>query len=69
MKTLISIDPGMSTGLIVGTYSDTEPFKLTHAFQIEGGVDGFIEFLNPKYNDVWFFGGFALKFLTTSRCS
>lgn len=57
MKTLISIDPGMSTGLIVGTYSDAEPFKLTHAFQIEGGVEGFIEFLNPKYNDVWFFGG------------
>lgn len=43
MKTLISLDPGMSTGLAVGTYSDTEPFKLTHFFQIEGGVEGFIE--------------------------
>lgn len=43
MKTLISIDPGMSTGIAVGTYSDTEPFKLTHFFQIEGGVEGFIE--------------------------
>lgn len=43
MKTLISIDPGLSTGVIVGTYSDTEPFRVTHAFQIEGGVDGFLD--------------------------
>lgn len=42
MKTLISIDAGKSTGIAVGTYSDTEPFKLTHAFQIEGGVEGFV---------------------------
>ena len=42
MKTLISIDGGMSTGLIVGTYSDDTPFELTHAFQIEGGVEGFV---------------------------
>lgn len=42
MKTLISIDPGKSTGIAVGTYSDTEPFKLTHVFQIEGGVEGFV---------------------------
>lgn len=49
MKTLISIDPGMSTGLIVGTYSDTEPFRVTHAFQIEGGVAGFLE--NVRHYD------------------
>mgnify|MGYP001064578100 CR=1 FL=1 len=42
MKTLISIDGGMSSGIIVGTYSDDTPFELTHAFQIEGGVEGFI---------------------------
>lgn len=42
-KTLISIDAGMSTGLVVGTYSDGSPFELTHAFQIEGGVEGFLE--------------------------
>lgn len=42
MKTLISIDPGMSTGVICGTYSDTEPFRVTHAFQIEGGVERFV---------------------------
>lgn len=42
MKTLISIDPGQSTGLIAGTYSEDTPFELTHAFQIEGGVEGFV---------------------------
>lgn len=42
MKTLISIDGGMSTGIAVGTYSDTEPYTLTDAFQIEGGVEGFL---------------------------
>lgn len=57
MKTLISIDPGKSSGVIVGTYSDTEPFRVTHAFQIEGGVEGFVEFFDPRYSDMWFIGG------------
>ena len=43
MTTLISIDPGMSSGVAVGTYSDTEPFQLTHVFQIEGGLGGFVK--------------------------
>lgn len=43
MKTLISIDPGVSTGVIIGTYSDTEPFRVTHHFQIPGGVEGFLD--------------------------
>lgn len=43
MTTLISIDPGMSSGICVGTYSDTEPFQLTHVFQIEGGLRGFVK--------------------------
>lgn len=42
MKTLISIDCGMSTGIAVGTYSDEQPYELTHAYQIEGGVEGFL---------------------------
>lgn len=43
MKTLISIDPGMSSAIVVGTYSDTQPYELTHAFQIEGGLEGFLK--------------------------
>ena len=47
MTALISIDPGMSSGIAVGTYSDTEPFQLTHVFQIEGGLKGFVK--NVRY--------------------
>ena len=54
MKTLISIDPGMSTGIIVGTYSDTEPFKVTHAFQIEGGVEGFLKEVRVSHGEDWY---------------
>jgi hypothetical protein len=43
LKTLISIDPGQSSGVICGTYSDSDPFRVTHAFQIEGGVEGFVK--------------------------
>lgn len=49
MKTLISIDPGMSSGVIAGIYSDDIPFELTHAFQIEGGVEGFIKQVSISY--------------------
>lgn len=43
MKTLISIDGGMSTGISVGTYSDIDPYELGAFFQFEGGVEGFIK--------------------------
>lgn len=59
MKTLISIDPGMSTGMAVGTYSDTEPFKLTHFFQIEGGVEGFLPNTFSGYDP-----GYGFEFIT-----
>lgn len=49
MTTLISIDPGMSTGVVVGTFSDTEPFKLEFATQIEGGVQGFTKEVSNQY--------------------
>lgn len=57
MKTLITIDPGKSSGVTVGTYSDTEPYKRTHAFQIEGGLVGFVESFDPAYEDLWFIQG------------
>lgn len=53
MKTLISIDPGLSTGLIIGTYSDTEPLRVTHAFQIEGGVEGFLKNIRVTHGEDW----------------
>lgn len=51
MKTLISIDGGMSTGVVIGKYSEHLPFTLMHAFQFEGGVEGFIENVETFYDD------------------
>lgn len=53
MKTLISIDPGKSSGIAVGTYSDTEPYKRTHAFQIEGGLVGFKKNFRRSEGEDW----------------
>lgn len=48
MKTLISIDPGQSTGVVIGKYSEHLPFTLMHAFQFEGGVEGFLRSVNVQ---------------------
>ena len=53
MKTIISIDAGQSTGLVVGSYSDDTPFELTHAFQIEGGVEGFLKAVHVSHGEGW----------------
>lgn len=50
MKTLISIDPGQSTGVVIGTYSEHLPFTLMHAFQFEGGTKGFLENVGVSRN-------------------
>lgn len=42
MTILVSIDPGKSTGVAVGRYTKSEPFKLTHVYQFDGGVEGFL---------------------------
>lgn len=60
MKTLISLDPGVSTGLIAGTYSDDTPFELTHAFQIEGGVEGFVKNVRMLRGDYGEYGTLAV---------
>lgn len=52
-RTLVSIDPGMVTGIVVGTYSETEPFTMTHAFQIQGGVEGFIKEVSTHFGEAW----------------
>lgn len=59
MNTLISIDPGMQTGISVGTYSDTEPYTLTHSFQIGGGVEGFIKKVRVSKGEDWTMRAYA----------
>lgn len=41
MTILVAVDPGWSTGLIVGKYSEDDPLKITDRYQIEGGVEAF----------------------------
>lgn len=53
METLISIDPGMSSAIVVGTYSDTQPYELTHAFQIEDGLEGFLKAVSVSHGEDW----------------
>lgn len=66
MKTLTSLDPGVSTGLIVGTYSNDTPFELTHSFQIEGGVEEFIKSVRVVQGR---FGEYGLLIVETSNNS
>jgi len=65
-KTLISVDPGKSTGIAIGTFSETEPYKLYEIHQIPNGVEGFLYWLktNPQFllNDlVWVSERFVLR--------
>lgn len=55
MRTLVTIDPGLSSGVTIGTYSETEPYQRTHAFQIEGGLKGFLERFRHKYRSDTYF--------------
>lgn len=48
MKTLISFDPGRSSGIAIGTYSDTEPYRPAHIYQIEGGLSGFLNYVENE---------------------
>ncbi len=41
MTYLLSIDPGMSTGIVSGWYSDTDPYVREEFWQVEGGLAGF----------------------------
>lgn len=50
MTTLISIDPGLSSGVFVGHHSDTEPLTRLGVFQFTGGVQGLLDFFSfPNY--------------------
>lgn len=53
MTTLVVIDPGLSSGICVGEYSDTEPFRPYAAYQIEGGLTGFFEHIFFPQRGPW----------------
>lgn len=43
MKYIVSIDPGISTGVVVGQFSDVEPFSFVKVEQIPNGLAGLLE--------------------------
>lgn len=43
MSLLLWIDPGMSTGIALGTYSDDQPYTLEGTWQVGGGLRGLVE--------------------------
>ena len=55
---VLSIDPGKSSGLALGSYSDTEPYTLIKCWQIEGGPEGLYNWFNSYDGEVdehvWF---------------
>lgn len=48
MKRLLALDPGKTTGMSIWQYDVETPLQLVGYGQIEGGVDGFLEYLYPS---------------------
>lgn len=46
MTLLLSFDPGKATGAALGYYDDTTPYRLVDRWQILGGLDGFMDWLD-----------------------
>lgn len=50
VKHLLTFDPGKSSGIALGTYSDTEPYRLVKVWQISGGIQGLLEWLDQHWD-------------------
>jgi hypothetical protein len=49
MTFLLTFDPGKSTGIALGEYSDTEPYTLLQVWQTQNGLTGVLEWLGEYY--------------------
>jgi hypothetical protein len=52
MTFLLTFDPGKSTGIALGEYSDTDPYKLLLVWQTHNGLTGVLEWLGEHYGMV-----------------
>ncbi len=56
MNYVLSIDPGMRTGIILGYYSDLTAYERIDFWQIDGGLEGLIDWMADGYvNGTWYF--------------
>ena len=46
---ILSFDPGLSTGIALGEYSDEKPYTLISAYQIPNGLAGLLQWLHGPY--------------------
>lgn len=58
MRYLLSVDPGKSSGLTLWTVPDTERAERIGAWQVEGGLAGFLGWVDrwicfPDESDIW----------------
>lgn len=42
MTYILGIDPGMSTGIVLGEYTDDTPFEVIEKWQVERGIHGWL---------------------------
>lgn len=47
---LLSIDPGVSTGIVLASYTDTTPVAVEQVWQVPGGLTGFKRWMSKYYN-------------------
>lgn len=55
MTALLSIDPGLSSGIALGTYSPTEPYRRIASWQPRQGALGFVDWWRterPEYDEI-----------------
>lgn len=53
MTDLVVIDPGISTGIVTGSYTDDTPFEVTGKYQVTGGLMGLRDFLYTSGVVTW----------------
>lgn len=46
MKNVISIDPGMTSGVVLADYGDMEPLRILGRYEVEGGDPGLRDWIN-----------------------
>lgn len=56
---LMTFDPGKSSGIVLGKYSETEAYERVAFWQVEGGIGGLVDwyfkqtFERPEMGDFW----------------
>lgn len=58
MTYLLSVDPGLMTGLVLGEYTDDTTYERLAYWQVSGGLGGFLEwhYQNWDRGEHWLFG-------------